>query len=53
MLFRSISPDATLVDAAKIMTHRKIGCLVVVEEERLAGILTEGDFVRLILPEED
>lgn len=49
----TISPAATLVDAAKIMTNRKIGCLVVVEEERLAGILTESDFVRLILPEED
>lgn len=48
----TISPTAALIDAAKIMTDRKIGCLVVVEEERLAGILTEGDFVRLVLSED-
>ncbi len=48
----TISPTATLIDAAKTMTDRKIGCLVVVEEERLAGILTEGDFVRLVLSED-
>jgi len=49
----TISPTAALVDAAKIMTDRKIGCLVVVEGERLAGILTESDFVRLVLPEDE
>jgi CBS domain-containing protein len=49
----TISPTAALVDAAKIMTDRKIGCLVVVEGERLAGILTESDFVRLVLSEGD
>ncbi len=49
----TISPTAALIDAAKIMTDRKIGCLVVVEEERLAGILTEGDFVRLVLSEDE
>jgi CBS domain-containing membrane protein len=49
----TISPTAGIVDAAKIMTDKKIGCLVVVEGERLAGILTESDFVRLILPENE
>ena len=48
----TIPPTATLVDAAEIMTNRKIGCLVVVEGERLVGILTETDFVRLVLSEE-
>ena len=42
-------PDASLSSAAKTMTEQKIGCLVVVEDERLVGILTEGDFVRLVL----
>jgi CBS domain-containing protein len=42
------SPDALLVDAARILVERKIGCLPVVERSHLVGILTEGDFVALI-----
>ncbi len=30
---------------AEVMCERKIGCLPVVEEGSLVGILTEGDFV--------
>lgn len=41
-------PDASLVEAAKILTERKIGCLPVVENGKLVGILTEGDFVALV-----
>jgi CBS domain-containing protein len=41
----TIHPDALLEDAARLMLERKIGCLVVVESERLVGILTESDFV--------
>ena len=37
--------DASLEDAARLMFERKIGCLPVVENGRLVGILTEGDFV--------
>jgi CBS domain-containing membrane protein len=42
------SPEASLVEAAKILTERKIGCLPVVENGHLVGILTEGDFVALV-----
>jgi CBS domain-containing membrane protein len=41
------SPDTPLDQAARILMERKVGCLLVVENERLAGILTEGDFVAL------
>jgi CBS domain-containing protein len=41
-------PDTSLVEAARILTERKIGCLPVVENGRLVGILTEGDFVALV-----
>ncbi|HUN58618.1 MAG TPA: CBS domain-containing protein [Candidatus Binataceae bacterium] len=41
------SPDTLLADAARILTERKIGCLPVVDDGRLVGILTEGDFVAL------
>ena len=43
-----IAPDATLQEAAGTMIERKIGCLPVVENEKLVGILTEGDFVALV-----
>jgi CBS domain-containing protein len=42
----TIGPDAPLADAARLMLERKIGCLVVVEDGRVAGILTESDFVK-------
>jgi len=42
------SPETSLVEAAQLLTKRKIGCLPVVESGRLIGILTEGDFVALI-----
>ena len=45
----TVSPDTSLVDAAKLMTDRKIGCLVAVKDGGLAGILTESDFVKLVL----
>ena len=41
-------PQTSLVEAARLLTERKIGCLPVVENGRLVGILTEGDFVALI-----
>jgi CBS domain-containing membrane protein len=44
----STTPDASLVEAARILIERKIGCLPVVENGRLVGILTEGDFVALV-----
>lgn len=46
----TIGPDASLEEAAQILWKRKIGCLLVIEEGRLVGLLTEGDFVRLKLP---
>ncbi|MGA7869882.1 MAG: CBS domain-containing protein [Candidatus Binatus sp.] len=47
------SPDTSLVEAAKVLTERKIGCLPVVENGRLIGILTEGDFVALVARRSD
>src|SRR5271167_1396849 len=44
----TIKPDDRLVEAARLLTERKIGCLPVVENGRLIGIRTEGDFVSLI-----
>ena len=41
------SPGLPLQDAARLMLERKIGCLPVVEDGKLVGILTESDFVAL------
>lgn len=38
-------PDAPLAEAARIMVERKVGCLPVLDGDKLVGILTEGDFV--------
>ncbi len=41
-------PDMPIREAARLMTERKIGCLVILEEGAPTGILTEGDFVALV-----
>ena len=41
----SISPDAPVQSAAALMADRKIGCLPVVENEKLIGIVTETDLL--------
>ena len=41
----TIGPDAPLAEAARRMAERKLGCLPVVADGGLIGILTEGDFV--------
>src|SRR3990172_7058613 len=39
------TPDATLEEAAQIMCKNNIGCLPVVEEEIVVGIITEVDML--------
>lgn len=41
------TPDEELQAAARVMLDRKIGCLPVLEDGKLVGILTESDFVAL------
>lgn len=38
-----IGPEATVQEAAALMAQRKIGCLPVLDGEKLVGILTETD----------
>src|SRR5918992_799946 len=40
----TISPDADIRSAARVMLDKKIGCLLVVAYRQLLGILTEADF---------
>jgi len=39
------TPDTAVTVAAQVMVDRKIGCLPVVERDRLVGILSESDIV--------
>jgi CBS domain-containing protein len=43
------SPDTPLRDAATEMLRRKFGCLPVLQDGLVVGIVTEADFVRLAL----
>ena len=44
----TIDADEDLSTAAQIMLDNKYGCLPVVEEGALVGILTEADFVKFV-----
>ncbi len=44
----TVGPETLIRDAAQRMLDLKIGSLLVMEESRLVGILTETDFVRWI-----
>jgi CBS domain-containing protein len=46
---RSIAPDKPVADAVSIMRNERIGCLVVLENRQLLGILTERDVMRRVL----
>lgn len=42
------TPQTPIAEAARTMIERRIGCLPVLEGDRLVGILTETDLVRLV-----
>lgn len=46
---KSISPDATILEAAVLMNEYKIGSLVVMEEDKVIGIITERDLLQRVL----
>jgi CBS domain-containing protein len=43
-----VSPDVDVGEAARIMQEKDKGSLLVVQDERLVGIITERDFFKLI-----
>lgn len=43
----TISPNATLIEAMNLMREKRIGCLPVVQNNELIGIITEMDFLRI------
>jgi len=45
----SISPDAAVYDALKLMAEKEIGALVVLEDDKMVGILSERDYARKVI----
>jgi CBS domain-containing protein len=44
-----IEPDATVLDAIKLMAEKEIGALVVMESAAIVGMLSERDYARKVL----
>ncbi len=42
-------PDITISDAARMMSHNSIGSLILVQDEKPYGIVTERDLVRRVI----
>ena len=45
----SIGPDAAVIDAIRLMAEKRIGAVLVVEDGRLVGILSERDYARKVV----
>ena len=45
----SIAPDASVLDAIKLMAEKGVGSLVVMEGSELKGIVTERDYARKVI----
>lgn len=48
----TIAPDATVLEATRRMNLHRIGALVVMEEDRVAGIFTERDVLQRVIGEQ-
>lgn len=49
-----VTGEATVLDAATIMNERRIGCVMVMDGDRIAGIFTERDILcRVVAPRKD
>ena len=47
----SIGPDAAVIDAIRLMAEKRIGAVLVMDGNRLAGILSERDYARKVVLE--
>jgi CBS domain-containing protein len=45
----SLSPNASIKEAAELMSTQKIGSIVIIDENKPIGIITERDFVTRII----
>ena len=45
----SVSPDATVFEAVQLMDTKNVGALLVMDDERLVGVISERDYTRKIM----
>jgi CBS domain-containing protein len=45
----SVSPDTSVLDALRVMAENNIGSVVVKDNDRFAGIITERDYSRKVI----
>lgn len=45
----AISPDAAVLDAVRLMAEKQIGALLVMDADRLVGIVSERDYARKVV----
>ncbi len=45
----SIAPEASVYDAMKLMADKEIGALLVMDQARLVGIISERDYARKVI----
>jgi CBS domain-containing protein len=45
----SITPNASVLDALKLMAEKEVGALLVLEGDKLAGIFSERDYARKVI----
>jgi CBS domain-containing protein len=45
----TISPDATVLEALKLMAEKEIGALLVLDKGKVTGIISERDYARKVV----
>lgn len=45
----TISPEASVLDALRLMAEKSVGALIVTEGRRIAGVISERDYARKVI----
>ena len=45
----SVTPGTLVIDAIKMMDEKKVGALLVIKNDKLAGIISERDYTRKVI----
>ncbi|MEA2477329.1 MAG: hypothetical protein QOC87_1528 [Actinomycetota bacterium] len=49
----TVDPKSTLRRASQVMTERGVGCAIAIENEKVAGIITERDILHAVAKEQN